>query len=618
MTIFNFLELFGGIAFFLFGMLTMEDELTSLAGGNFESLLARFCSSRIKGILLGALITILVQSSTAVTVMVVALVNSGVMSLDQAVTIIMGANIGTTMTPWILSLAGLSSDNPWIQLLNPSSFAPIMAVIGIVFIILAKTKSKKATGRALLGFSILMFGMQAMTASVSGLSNDPNFVKLFAVFNNPFVGIIAGMLLTAIVQSSAASVGILQALSTTNAVTFGSALPIIMGQNIGTCLTALLASIGSQRHAKQASMIHLLFNVIGTTVFIIGFYVINALVHFPFMNDPVTPVNIAIFHTVFNVITTLLLLPFAHKLVQLSQLLVPSKSNPEEFTESAELAEQEKILHLLEPNLLNHPALAADNAQKVLIKMTEASIRSVDTSFQLLSNWSEDHFKQVETLENVVDNYEDALSDYLVKISGQNLSDRENRLLTLMLHAVNDVERISDHAIQIAEQARKKSEADSFSPRGLVELNYYCSVVDAILQKTLESLKSLSTDLAFQIEPLEDWLDEINHIMTSRHYDRLTSGTCTIENGLIITEIYNNLERIADHCSNVGIYVIQYPRDQYKQHEYTAGLDKSSARYQELYQADQKIYPLPDALTLEVSGRAVSQKAKSELRLFKQ
>lgn len=587
MTIFDFFQFLGGLSLFLFGMMILGDGLKAISGGRLEQLLRRFTSNRFKGVFLGAGVTALIQSSSAASVMVVALVNAGVMKLTQAVSVIMGANIGTTITAWVLSLTGLSSDNFFIQMLKPSSFSPLMALIGLIMLLTGKTETRRSKAYGLLGFAVLMFGMETMTGSVSGLQNVPEFVRLFEIFTNPVVGILFGAIVTAAVQSSSASVGILQALSATGAITFGSAVPIIMGQNIGTCITAMLSSIGGDRNAKRAAMIHLTFNAIGSVLFISGFYLIHALWPFGFMGDVVTPINIAILHTIFNLVTTALLLPFSNHLVKLSQVLIrdTDQEHPLDVTSDR--------LRLLDPRFLDRPGIAVQQAHTVMNHMMAEAVEAMNMASVLLVSFTEELYDRVETLEQMIDRYEDALGEYLIQISAEKLSEPDSHKLTIMMHSLNDIERIGDHAINLADQARKKHQApDPFSASAEKQIDLFVRAVKDILQRTMTSLNNLDIRSAYYIEPLEDRINEINKELTSLHIDRLRTGDCTIEKGLVIAEVYNNLERVADHCSNIGICITQFSTSSYRPHDFEASLNKQHPEYVELYQQYVEQYPL--------------------------
>lgn len=591
MDIFQILELIGGLSLFLFGMHLLGDGLTSLSSGRLEQLLAKFTSTKLKAVLLGAIVTSVIQSSSATTVMVVALVNSGVLKLAQAVPLIMGANIGTTITPWILSLTTLTGDSILIRMLQPSNFTPLLALIGVLLLVTSKKERRRSIAFVLLGFTVLMYGMSTMSSSVSALRHNPSFTRLFTIFSNPILGIALGAIVTAIIQSSSASVGILQALSSTGAINFSSAFPIIMGQNIGTCVTALIASIGSNRNAKRTAFIHLTFNFIGTIVFTSVFYFIHTLQPFAFMEGTVTPVNIAILHTVFNVVTSLWMLPFSDYLVKFSKAIVREK----EDTHGIDLDEIEGSLRLLDMRFITRPGVAIQQSREVLVNMVETASKAFNLSLGLFENYNEDIYKQVELLENQVDTYEDRLSEYCANILGKELSPQDSQSLTFALHTINDVERISDHAINLADQARLKHNANkAFTEEAMQDLRIYKRAVEEIVSKMASTFTDPEARHLVYISPLEDRINELHSSFSYRHIERVKKGLCNMENGMIISEIYNNLERIADHCSNIGVYRIQFTAEKYRTHEYEKQLDKSQEYYRSIYDNYKIQYAIAD------------------------
>lgn len=601
MSYLNVLQLIGGLSLFLFGMQLLSDGLTSVSGGRMEQLLGRFCSTKGKGVLLGTAVTGVLQSSSATTVMVVALVNSGVMLLRQAVPVVMGANIGSTVTGWLLSMTSISGDGFLINMLKPSSFTPILAMIGVIMLFQAKTEVKKYKAYALLGFSVLMFGMDVMSGAVAPLQHEPGFISLFQKFSNPLLGILVGAVTTAVIQSSSASVGILMALSSTGVIPFASALPIIMGQNIGTCITTILASIGTNRNGKRVAVIHLSFNIIGTIIFMFLFYTIHSIRPFPFMDSIVTPVILAIVHTTFNILTTGVLLPFTEQLIKLSRKIVPVKES-----ELKEL-EEDVQLKLLDPHFLDRPAFALEQAATVTHSMLVIANTGMDLALDQLHLFTEEGYHRVEKLEQQADEYEDALSEYLVKIPSGKLDVRDGRKLTLLMHAINDIERISDHSINLSDLARKSAgKVAEFSDEARKDLDIYISAVREILQLTLEAFDELDADLAFRIEPLEDRIDEINKVFTNNHIERLKQGSCNVEHGFILTEVYNVLERVSDHCSNIGIYIMQYQLDDgMRVHDYAHSLDRSDKKYEAIYQHYVEKYPTNNDVDNGVVNHAV-------------
>ena len=564
MDFFSILTLLGGLAMFLYGMQVMGDGLAKVSGGKLEQILENLTSSKWKAVLLGMCVTAVIQSSSATTVMVVGFVNSGIMKLTQAVGIIMGANIGTTITSWILSLTGIESSNFFISLLKPSAFSPILALIGIVLLTFTKSSRKKDVGTILLGFAVLMFGMESMSGAVKPLADVPEFTGLLLKFSNPVAGILAGTVLTAIIQSSSASVGILQALCMTGAVPYSSAFPIIMGQNIGTCVTALLSAIGANKNAKRAAMIHLYFNLIGTVLFMAVFYTVNAAVHFSFMSQAATPAGIAILHSAFNVTATLVLLPFGKWLEKLACLTIRDKK---EETETAVAADPDFMI--LESRFLEKPSFAVEQSRNAAKKMAEDSHRTLFTALDLLKHFSADGKKAVEESEKKVDRYEDELGTYLVKLNQKDLSVHDSHSISIMLHCIGDFERISDHGVNIMESAQELHEKGlKFSEKALEELRVMEHAVEDIVDIAYKVYENQDVQLAREIEPLEEVIDELSKELKYRHIQRLRAGECTIEMGFILSDVTTSLERVADHCSNIGVCVTQVHEDSFDTHQH--------------------------------------------------
>lgn len=589
MDIFSVLTMVGGLALFLYGMQVMGDGLAKVSGGKLERILENLTSNPIKAVLLGAGVTAVIQSSSATTVMVVGFVNSGIMKLNQAVGIIMGANIGTTVTSWILSLSGLQGDNVFVKLCKPSSFSPLLAVIGVIFLLFIKDEKKKDIGAIMVGFAVLMFGMETMSDAVKPLANVPEFTGILTAFSNPVLGMIAGAVLTAIIQSSSASVGILQALCVTGAVSYGVAIPIIMGQNIGTCVTALLSSIGATKNAKRAAMVHLYFNIIGTVVFMVLFYTVNAVVGFSFLGTATNAAGIAVIHSLFNVFATMLLLPFGKGLEKLACLTIRDDVQP------AEVEEERKELQLLDSRFLEKPAFAMEQSVHVANKMAEESKRTLFTAMDLLWNYTEDGAKKVGELENLVDQYEDELGTYLVKLSRQNLNVHDSHTLSIVLHCIGDFERISDHAINIMEAAQEMHDKKLiFSPKAEEELKVFSRAVQDIVEKAYAVFRDQDEKLAQKVEPLEAVVDELNQEVKKRHIRRLREGKCTIELGFILSDITTSLERVADHCSNIAVCVTQVREDTYDTHGYLNSVkNEDSEIFRGLVLEEEEKYFLP-------------------------
>ena len=590
MDIFGILTMVGGLALFLYGMNTMGDGLVMLSGGKLEQVLERLTKKRIMALLLGALVTAVIQSSSATTVMVVGFVNSGIMKLTQAVGIIMGANIGTTITSWILSLTGISSGNVFIKLLKPSSFSPVLAAIGIICMMTGKDGSRKKTiGSILLGFAVLMFGMETMSGAVSPLKDNPTFTGMLTAFSNPILGMAAGAVLTAIIQSSSASVGILQALCMSGAVTYGTALPIIMGQNIGTCVTALISSIGASKNAKRAAFIHLYFNLIGTILFMAVFYFINHFVNFAFLSNTAGAAGIAVIHSLFNIGCAIVLFPFADKLVALSTFTVKNQtaSEPEQI-----LPEK---LAALDERFLDSPSFAIQLCKNAVIKMAEYSKKAILLAMEVQTEYSSEKVAEVIQLEQLVDQFEDSIGTYLVKLAGKDLSMDDSHLLSLLLHCISDFERISDHAINITEAVDKlQKQGLEFTSQGKHELDSLGIAIRDIMTMTQNAFSTGNTTTAADVEPLEEVIDDLVMEMKQRHIVRLRSGNCSMEAGLLLEDILTNYERVSDHCSNIAAALIEIQADELDMHRYIdVKIKGSDPHFQKEYLRLKNIYILP-------------------------
>ena len=557
MDIFNIISLIGGLAIFLFGMQVMGDSLEKTAGNKLKSILENLTSSRFKGLLLGLVVTAIIQSSSATTVMVVGFINSGIMQLSQSVGIIMGANIGTTVTGWLLSTTGMSGGGSFIlEMLKPSSFAPILALIGIVLMMFSKKQKHHDIGGILLGFAVLMTGMETMSAAVDPLKDMPEFAEIFLLFKNPILGVLTGALLTAIIQSSSASVGILQALSVTGSVTFGSAIPIILGQGIGTCVTAMLSAIGANRNAKRAASIHLSFNILGSIIFLILFYVLHAIFQFPFIDKAVNPFTIAVINTTFKVVSTLVLFPFGGALEKLSYLFIPEKG-------------QDKDPELLDERLFATPGIAVRQAKKLTDRMSIESRESIVMAMNILEKFDQATAEKIVEIEKTIDTYEDKLGTYLVKLSRENLSMDDSHQISNLLHTIGDFERIADHAVNIRKVALEIHEKGlEFSESAKKEIKTVTAAVNEIMDMTVRAFTEENTDLAKQVEPLEQVIDVLKKQMKERHISRLQQGECTIETGFVFSDLITNYERIADHCSNIAVCLIQIANDSFETHEY--------------------------------------------------
>lgn len=580
MDFFDVLTLLGGLSLFLFGMNLMGNSLEKCAGSSLKVLLSKLTSRKILGFLTGLGVTAVIQSSSATTVMVVGFVNSGLLSLRQAIGVIMGANVGTTVTAWILSLTGLDGESFFIRLLEPTSFSPVLALIGVGLTMMAKSERKKDVGMILLGFAVLMFGMDTMSGAVAGLQDVPEFQSIFLMFTNPVLGVLAGAILTAIIQSSSASVGILQALSATGQVTYGAAIPIIMGQNIGTCVTAMISSVGANKNAKRAAVVHLLFNIIGTCVWLSVFYLINAVVHFDFVGNSIDQLGIAVVHTTFNVLCTALLFPFSGLLEKLACRLVRDDKVPEQ-------------IQILDERLLSTPPVAIGRCQEVAETMARISMDALRTGCRLIEHYDAKEAQAVRETEKEADQYEDMLGTYLVKLGRENLSERDNRQVSKLLHIIGDFERISDHAVNVVESAEEmRSKGLHFSPQAKQELNVLTSAVGEIMDLSLDAFLKDDPDLAVKVEPLEQVVDTLKEQLRNRHILRLQRGECTIELGFVLSDLLTDLERVADHCSNIAGCVIEMAHGSLDVHEYLDYIKGGSIAFQRAYNAYARKYAL--------------------------
>ena len=580
MDIFSVFTLCGGLAFFLYGMTTMSKSLEKMAGGKLERLLKRMTSNPFKSLLLGAGITIAIQSSSAMTVMLVGLVNSGVMELGQTIGVIMGSNIGTTLTAWILSLTGIESESVFVNLLKPENFSPVIALAGIILIMGSKKQKRRDIGRIMVGFAILMYGMELMKNAVSPLADMPEFSSLLTAFNNPLLGVLVGAVFTGVIQSSAASVGILQALALTGSITYGMAIPIIMGQNIGTCVTALLSAIGVNRNAKRVAVIHISFNVIGTAVCLVLFYGGNAIFHFTFMNQAVGAVGIAFCHTVFNVLTTLMLLPFSRQLEKLARRMIRTEDKAEQFA-------------FLDPLLLRTPSVAISECTAMTNRMGELAHRNILLAIQQFSDYSEEREAEIIQNEDKLDIYEDRLGNYLVQISQHGVSMDDIHTVSRLLHAIGDFERVGDHALNLQESSQELHEKElRFSDDAKAELDVLISALEEIMDEAFGSFASGDLARARSVEPLEETIDQLIEEIRMRHIHRLQTGDCTIQLGFILSDLLTNLERVSDHCSNIAISVIEESDSDMDPHAYLQDL-KTGGAFTEDLREDLRKYRLP-------------------------
>lgn len=555
MNIYSILQLCGGLAFFLFGMHVMSGSLEKLAGGNLQKILKEVTSNPIKSLFFGAIVTIAIQSSSALTVMLVGLVNSGIMELAQTVGVIMGSNIGTTLTAWILSLSGIESDNLFISMLKPENFSPVIALIGVIMIMGSKKEKRKDVGIIMAGFAVLMYGMQLMSGAVSPLADMPEFTGLLTTFNNPFLGVLVGAVFTGVIQSSAASVGVLQALAMTGAISYSMAIPIIMGQNIGTCVTALLSSIGVNKNAKRVSIIHISFNLFGTAIGLVVYCIARYVVNLALFNDSITPVMIAVFHSIFNVATTIILLPFSNSLVKIAKKLVTTDNADGQV--------------VLDERLLLSPGLAVKECLEKTNEMAELARDSFKNALDLFDNYSDSKFDDIEVMEERLDYLEDQLDTFLIHLSGKDVSEDGNNEISKMLHAINDFERIGDHAINMAKLAKQIDDNNlEFSKNARKELTVLNNALREILTLTVEAFSKNDLTEAVKVEPLEQVIDDLTKEIRNHHIERLQKGKCDSRLGVFLTDYITNCERASDHCSNIAVCLIQTHNSSFETHDY--------------------------------------------------
>ncbi len=555
MNIYSILQLCGGLAFFLFGMHVMSGSLEKLAGGNLQKILKEVTSNPIKSLFFGAIVTIAIQSSSALTVMLVGLVNSGIMELAQTVGVIMGSNIGTTLTAWILSLSGIESDNLFISMLKPENFSPVIALIGVIMIMGSKKEKRKDVGIIMAGFAVLMYGMQLMSGAVSPLADMPEFTGLLTTFNNPFLGVLVGAVFTGVIQSSAASVGVLQALAMTGAISYSMAIPIIMGQNIGTCVTALLSSIGVNKNAKRVSIIHISFNLFGTAIGLVVYCIARYVVDLALFNDSISPVMIAVFHSIFNIATTIILLPFSNTLVKIAKKLVTTDNADGQV--------------VLDERLLLSPGLAVKECLEKTNEMAELARDSFKNALDLFDNYSDSKFDDIEVMEERLDYLEDQLDTFLIHLSGKDVSEDGNNEISKMLHAINDFERIGDHAINMAKLAKQIDDNNlEFSKNARKELTVLNNALREILTLTVEAFSKNDLTEAIKVEPLEQVIDDLTKEIRNHHIERLQKGKCDSRLGVFLTDYITNCERASDHCSNIAVCLIQTHNSSFETHDY--------------------------------------------------
>ncbi len=580
MDFFDVLTMIGGLCLFLFGMRVMSDALERRAGNGLKALLGRLTQSKVKGFFTGIGVTAVIQSSSATTVMVVGFVNSGIMSLTQAINVIMGANVGTTVTSWILSLGGISSDSFFIKLLKPTSFSPILALIGTFLIMMSKSTKKKDSGTILLGFATLMFGMETMSSAVSGLANVPAFQNLFTLFTNPILGVLAGAVLTAIIQSSSASVGILQALSSTGSITNSAAIPIIMGQNIGTCITAILSSFGANKNAKRAAVVHLTFNILGTVICLIIFYIVSLIFNPLIFSESANHLSIAVAHTVFNATCTAILLPLSSLLEKIAKTVVRDD-------------EKQEITVELDERLLSTPTIALERCNSVAKEMAKIAVDSFTKSLSMLKERSTIGAEDIRDSENKTDHYEDILGTYLIKLNESKTSDSDSMLISKLLKAIGDFERISDHSVNVVESVEEINQKNIiFTEQGKKEISVICSAVNEVINLSYEAFINNDIQTAYKVEPLEQLIDELKVTLRNNHINRLKEGNCSIEAGFVWSDLLTNLERTADHCSNIALCVIDGASMNMNAHQAIRTLKQNNPEFIKLYNEYAEKYSL--------------------------
>lgn len=576
MDIYSILSLIGGLVLFLYGMELMGDSLKKLAGGKLESILGKLTSNRFKGFFLGFIVTAIIQSSSATTVMLVGFVNSGIMTLRQTISIIMGANIGTTVTAWLLSTAEISGTAMLFKLLKPESFTPVLAAVGLLMSMTAKNDSKKNTGNILIGFAILMFGMNAMSGAVSGLKENESFTNILTMFSNPVMGILVGTVFTAIIQSSSASVGVLQALAISCNIPFAIAIPVVLGQNIGTTITPIISSISGNTESKRVAMSCLYIKMLGVIIVMGIFYILHIFFPFEFMNLNASATDIAIVHTLFNIFSTIVLIPFCGFIEKLALKTVTSKKEEKE----------KDIFDTLDERFLSVPAFAVEKSKDLVCDMLKITFDTYKMATELLDKYDAKKYDKIKELETLVDKYEDKVGTYLVKISAKQMSVKESQSVTQLLHSIGDVERISDHSFNIAKTLKEIDDKKiSFSDRAIKDLKIIIGAVSEIIELTFKVLTEEDTELAKHVEPLEQVIDRINRKIKAGHISRLTHGDCTMELGFILSDLLNSFERISDHCSNIGVCVIEVSNDSFEVHEYLNHIKNDGGKeFSDLYQ----------------------------------
>ena len=587
MDIFGLLTMVGGLALFLYGMEVLGDGLKKASGGKLEIILEKLTSNKLLAVLLGAGVTAIIQSSSATTVMVVGFVSSGIMSLSRAVGVILGANVGTTITAWILSLAEMSGTGFIFELLKPTSFSPIFAIVGVSILMMSNNEKRKNAATIMIGFAVLMFGMDMMSGAVKPLADVPEFRSLLLKFSNPFLGMLVGLIFTAVIQSSSASIGVLQALCMSGAVSYATAIPIIMGQNIGTCVTALISSAASSKNAKRTALVHLYYNFMKVAFFMIPFYVLNSFMDFAFMESSASALGVAVIHTAFNVLMLIIIFPFTQVLEKLVYFTIP-------LTEEEQEKDARKV-QILDPIFLDRPALALEMCKNAAIEMAKYAKEGMLLAMELIGNYDEKKAQKVKELEDMVDHYEDELGSYLVKINGHHMSPKDSQEVSILLHCIGDFERISDHSVNIMASAREMYEKKAeFSNKAQEELAIFTKAVTDTLETAVKVFCEEDLQLAKKVEPMEENIDYLSEEMKKRHIKRLRKGKCTIEMGFVLSDITTNYERVSDHCSNIAICLLQLNEEGFDTHEYQDVISsKDNVAYVEEVKRLREYYKLP-------------------------
>lgn len=608
MSFWELLGIVGGLVLFLYGIQTLGTGLKKVSGGKMESILQNLTSNKWKAALLGMLVTAVIQSSGATIVMVVGFVNSEIMTLSQAVGVILGANIGTTITSWLLSLTGIQGSNFFLQMLKPANFSPIVGLIGVFLMMMGKKQKHRDIGGIMTSFAVLMIGMDLMSDTAAPLASNPKFSGILTAFSNPILGMVAGLLVTVVLQSSSASIGILQAISLTGTLKMSSAIPVIMGENIGSAITGVMGAIGASRNAKRASYIQLFYCLLKTFVFMVVFYTLDAIVHFAIMDKTASPVSIAIFHSIFNIIAVAVTLPVSDILVRMVEKAVPV--TPEEQAEKATSG----ALQILDPKYLTSPSFALSQCKAAADQMAQYTMESMNIAMDLVLNYSEEQAAKVDKLERTVDNYEDQLNTYLMRMSTFNFSPKDSHTFTLLMHCISDIERISDHSLNVMQHAAQMNENSLvFTPKAQEELVIFHSALRDIMERAFTALHTGDVSLASTVEPLEEVIDGLNMEIKRRHVRRLRKGKCTVELGMALEDITTDYERVADHCNNIAVFMTQVRTDDLETHAYLERLQEPDrAAFESLFLRFEEQYQLPSLKTAEEQTASPVRPADAE------